>query len=86
MKLEFSRQIFAEYSKIKFHENPCSGSQGVPYEDRRTDMTKLIIAFRNFAKAIEILSIIHMLLVCLSPQIITPMPSKFVGKLFLGHI
>ena len=32
--LEFSRQIF-EYSNIKFHENPSSGSRAVPYG--RTD-------------------------------------------------
>jgi hypothetical protein len=37
------------YSNIRFHENPCSGSQGVPYE--QTGMTKLIAAFQNFAKA-----------------------------------
>jgi len=32
MKLKFSRQIFTKYSKIKFHENPCSGNRGVPQE------------------------------------------------------
>jgi len=39
MKLEFSRQIFENYSNIKFHENPLSGSWGVPCgrTDRRTD-------------------------------------------------
>jgi hypothetical protein len=41
MKLEFSRQIFEKYSNIKFHENSSSG----------TGMIKLIVAFRNFAKA-----------------------------------
>jgi hypothetical protein len=45
MKLEFFRQIFEKYSNIKFHEDPSSGT------DRRTDVTKLIVAFRNFAKA-----------------------------------
>ena len=49
MKLEFSRQIFEKSSNIKFHENPSSGSRVVPC--RRTDMTKLIVAFRNFANA-----------------------------------
>jgi len=49
MKLEFSRQIFEKYSNIKFHENPSSVSRVVPY--KRTDMTKLIFAFRNFANA-----------------------------------
>jgi len=48
MKLEFSRQIFEKYSNIKFHENPSSGSR-VFHADRRTDMTKLTVAFRNFA-------------------------------------
>jgi len=33
--LDFSRQIFAKYSNIKFHKNPSSGSRVVP--DGRTD-------------------------------------------------
>ena len=49
MKLEFSRPVFKQYINIKFHENPSSGSRVVPCE--RTDMMKLIIAFRNLAKA-----------------------------------
>jgi hypothetical protein len=48
MKLKFSRQIFEKYSNIKFHENPSSGSR-VFHADRQTDMTKLTVAFRNFA-------------------------------------
>ena len=57
MKLEFSRQIIEKYSNIKFHENPSIGSRAVPCgrmsrrKDRRRDMMKLILAFRNFAKA-----------------------------------
>jgi len=27
IKLQFSRQIFEEYSDIKFHDNPSSGSR-----------------------------------------------------------
>jgi hypothetical protein len=34
---------------INFHENPSSGRRVVPCE--QTDMTKLIVAFRNFANA-----------------------------------
>jgi hypothetical protein len=53
MKLEFSRQSFEKYLSIKFHEYPSSGSRFVPcgQTDRRKlrDMTKLIVAFRNFA-------------------------------------
>jgi hypothetical protein len=52
MKLEFSRQIFEKYSNIKFRENPFSGNRVVPCG--RTDMTKVIVAFRNFAKAAKI--------------------------------
>ena len=39
-----------KYSNIKFHENPYSGGQVVPcgWRDGRTDMTMLIVAFRNF--------------------------------------
>jgi hypothetical protein len=49
MKLEFPWQIFEKYSDIKFHENPSSGRRVVSC--RRTDMTKLIVAFRNIANA-----------------------------------
>ena len=49
MKLESPPQIFEEYSNTKFHENPFNGSRVVPVG--RTDMTKLIFAFRNFANA-----------------------------------
>ena len=58
MTLVFSREISEKnYSSVKFHENPSSGSRVVPYGqtdrkvDVQTDMTKLIIAFRNFANA-----------------------------------
>ena len=48
MKLEFSQHIFEICSNIKFHENSSSVRQVVPCG--RTDMTKLIVAFRKFAK------------------------------------
>jgi len=53
MKYEFSREFFEKYSNIKFHENRSSDSLIVPcgQTDGRTDMTKLIDSFRNFAKA-----------------------------------
>jgi hypothetical protein len=59
MKREFSRQIFEKYSNIKFHEHPSSESQVVPsgQTDRRTDMAKLIVAFRNFANAPKIVTL-----------------------------
>jgi hypothetical protein len=62
-EFEFSRQIFEKFWNIKFHKNPSSGSRVVPYgqtdgqtdrdgrTDRKTNMTKLIVEFRNFAKA-----------------------------------
>jgi hypothetical protein len=50
MKLEFSRQIFEKYSNIKFQENPSNGAE-LFLADGRTDMTKLIVVFRNFANA-----------------------------------
>ena len=52
MKYEFSQQIFEKSSNIIFHENPSSGSWVVPFG--RTDRTKLIVAFRNFAEAPKI--------------------------------
>jgi hypothetical protein len=53
MKSEFSWQIFEKVSNIKFQQNPSSGSRVVPYGQtgRQTDMTKLIVAFHNFANA-----------------------------------
>jgi hypothetical protein len=48
-KLSISRQIFEKYSNMTFHENPSNESRVVPCG--RTDrQTKLIVAFRNFAK------------------------------------
>jgi len=51
MKLEFSGQIFEEILEIL--KNPSSGSRVVPCgeTDVPTDTAKLIVAFRNFAKA-----------------------------------
>jgi hypothetical protein len=49
MKLEFSRQILQKSLSIKCHENLPSGSRGVAFG--RTDMTKVIVAFRNFGNA-----------------------------------
>ena len=46
-KLDLSRHIFEKYSNIKFHSTLSSGSRVVP--SGRTDMTKLIVVFRNFA-------------------------------------
>jgi len=53
MTLEFSRQIFEKYSSIKFHEISFSGSRVVPCGPThgQTDVTKLIVPFRNFANA-----------------------------------
>ena len=49
MKLEFSLQIFEKYSNIKFHGNPPRWSQTIRYG--KTEITKLIVIFCNFAKA-----------------------------------
>jgi hypothetical protein len=53
MKVEFPRQTLEKHSKIGFHENPCIESRAVPcrraYGQR--DITKLTVAFRNFANA-----------------------------------
>jgi hypothetical protein len=42
---QLSQHIFEKSPNLKFHKNPSSGSQVVPFE--RTDMTKLIVAFRS---------------------------------------
>ena len=49
MKLEFSQQIFDQKANIVFHQNRSCGGQIVPCG--RTDMTYLIVAFRNLANA-----------------------------------
>ena len=51
MKFEFSQQIFEKSLNIKFYQNPSSGSLVVTCG--QTAMTKLIVAFRNFANAPE---------------------------------
>ena len=57
MKLEFAGQIFEKCSNTKFHEIPLIGSRVFPcgqtggWTERRTDMTKSIVAFRSFANA-----------------------------------
>jgi len=44
MKLKFYRQdFFLKYSYIKFHETPCGRKDG-----QTADLTKLIVALRNF--------------------------------------
>jgi hypothetical protein len=48
-QLEFSGQIFEKYSDIKFHENLSRGGRVVPCGT--TDVTKSIVAARNFANA-----------------------------------
>ena len=64
MKHESSRQTFEKYSNIEFHEHSLSGSRVVPcgQTDRRTDMTMLIVAFRNFPNAPENCSVVIILL------------------------
>lgn len=52
MNLELSRQIFGKYSNVIFHENSFGGKGVVPCRRRdvRTNIKKLIIIFRDFAK------------------------------------
>jgi hypothetical protein len=53
MNLEFSQDIFEKYLNTKFHEDKFSGSRSVLFglTDGRTDMSKLIVVFLNFANA-----------------------------------
>jgi len=50
MKLEFSRQVLETYSNISFHEILPVEAEWF-HVDGRTDVTELIVALRNFAKA-----------------------------------
>ena len=47
IKLTSSRKIFEKSLGIKFHENSSCGNRVLPRE--QTNMTKLIVAFLNFA-------------------------------------
>ena len=56
MTLEFFRQIFENYSNLKFDENPWMASElfhadGWKDGQKERDTMKLIVAFRNFANA-----------------------------------
>ena len=53
VKLEFSRQSFQEYTKIKFHGNSSSENRVIACRltDGQTDISKLIVTFRDFANA-----------------------------------
>ena len=55
MELEFSRQIVEKVSDTMFNQNPYSGSRVVPCgrTDIRTNMAKLVVVFRNFAKTLK---------------------------------
>jgi hypothetical protein len=64
MKLDFSRQIFEKISTIKFHHNPSSGSRVVTCG--LTDMTKLIVAFRNFANPLKAVHFADTTCLCVS--------------------
>ena len=51
MKLEFSREIFGKRAQISsFIKIHLVGAE-LFHADRRTDMTKLIVAFHNFVNA-----------------------------------
>ena len=51
MKLEFSRHIFEKKLQISNFVKIRPVGVELFHVDRRTDMTKLIVAFRNFANA-----------------------------------
>jgi hypothetical protein len=53
MENEFSREIFDKYTNVKFRATLSSGSGVVPRgrSNGQTDMTKLTLAFHNFANA-----------------------------------
>jgi len=53
MKIEFSRQFNEKYTFVKFLENGPVGAELYNAYRRTDDMTKLIIAFRNFANALN---------------------------------
>jgi len=48
MKIEFPRRYFPKSSNIKYHENPSSGSEVVPY--RQTDRHNEAVSLRKFCE------------------------------------
>jgi len=50
MKLEYSRQIFEKSLNINFMKMLPVGAE-LLHADGRTDMTKVTVAFKNFANA-----------------------------------
>ena len=59
MKIEFRDRFFEKYSYFKYHENrsslsrvvQCGRTDGRTEKDGGTDMTNLIVPFRNFSNA-----------------------------------
>ena len=51
MKLEFSQQIFEKNNEISSFMKIPPVEAELSHVNGRTDMTKLIVIFRNFAKA-----------------------------------
>ena len=56
IKLEFYKKNFYKYSHVKFHKNLSIGGRFFPCgrvdrrRDGQTNMTKLIVTFRNFTE------------------------------------
>ena len=55
IKFDFSRYIFEKLSNVMFHESPSIGNRVLPcgQTDRRPEVSKLIVAFRNLANPSE---------------------------------
>jgi hypothetical protein len=53
INLGFSRQIFEIWSNLKVNENPSIGEAELFRADRQTDRTRLTVAFRSFAIALN---------------------------------
>jgi hypothetical protein len=53
--MNFLETFFEKYTNIKFYKKPSGGNRFVPWRqaDGRTDMRKLIFAFRNIANALK---------------------------------
>jgi hypothetical protein len=63
MKIDFSRQIFEKFSNIKFHEHSSLSAELSPVDgqtDGQAGLTKLIVAFRNFADTIRSTSLLFL--------------------------
>jgi hypothetical protein len=80
MKMGFSRQIFRKKTQISNLTKICPVGAELFHADGRTDLTKLIVAFRNFAKAPQKVNITALMNVNRNEIILTSCVQSLTGS------